>query len=114
VQIERLPVFFKQRDNFFFPAWTFVIPTTLMRLPVSFVESLLWTVITYFEIDLAPTAGRYTHLHQVLSTVRACAGMCLSVYVFVCCLCLRYAALCYVLAPQVTVLCLLCGVFCTP
>ncbi|DBB05992.1 hypothetical protein WJX82_004698 [Trebouxia sp. C0006] len=57
--IERLPVFFKQRDNFFFPAWTFVIPTTLMRLPVSFVESLLWTVITYFEIDLAPTAGRF-------------------------------------------------------
>lgn len=58
VQIERLPVFFKQRDNFFFPAWTFVIPTTLMRLPVSFVESLVYTVITYFEIDLAPTAGR--------------------------------------------------------
>lgn len=57
--IERLPVFFKQRDNFFFPAWTFVIPTTLMRLPVSFVESLVYTVITYFEIDLAPTAGRF-------------------------------------------------------
>ena len=59
MQIERLPVFFKQRDNYFFPAWTFVIPTTIMRLPVSFVESLVWTVITYFEIDLAPTAGRY-------------------------------------------------------
>ncbi len=89
MQIERLPVFFKQRDNFFFPAWTFVIPTTLMRLPVSFVESLLWTVITYFEIDLAPTAGRYTHLHQVLSTVRACAGMCLSV-----CLCMSLYVAC--------------------
>ena len=58
LQIERLPVYFKQRDNFFFPAWTFVIPTTLMRLPVSFIESLVYTVITYFEIDLAPTAGR--------------------------------------------------------
>ena len=79
MQIERLPVFFKQRDNFFFPAWTFVIPTTLMRLPVSFVESLLWTVITYFEIDLAPTAGRYTHLHQVPSTVCAQECVCLSV-----------------------------------
>ena len=59
VQIERLPVFFKQRDNYFFPAWTFVIPTTIMRLPVSFIESLVYTVITYFEIDLAPTAGRW-------------------------------------------------------
>ena len=59
VQIERLPVFFKQRDNYFFPAWTFVIPTTIMRLPVSFVESLVYTAITYFEIDLAPTAGRW-------------------------------------------------------
>ncbi|KAL3144459.1 hypothetical protein ABBQ32_004202 [Trebouxia sp. C0010 RCD-2024] len=57
--IERLPVFFKQRDNYFFPAWTFVIPTTIMRLPVSFVESLVYTAITYFEIDLAPTAGRF-------------------------------------------------------
>jgi len=73
-----------------------------MRLPVSFVESLLWTVITYFEIDLAPTAGRYAHLHQVLSTacVRARECVCLSVCLCMCTcasrLCLRHAALCYV------------------
>ena len=71
LQIERLPVFFKQRDNYFFPAWTFVLPTTLMRLPVSFIESLLYTVITYFEIDLAPTAGRQVFIMQALSDCRS-------------------------------------------
>jgi len=76
VQIERLPVFFKQRDNYFFPAWTFVIPTTLMRLPVSFVESLVFTVITYFEIDLAPTAGRYYLVAEVSSLVHVLHLVC--------------------------------------
>lgn len=64
--IDRMPVFFKQRDNLFFPAWAFVVPTTIVRLPISFVESLLWTVFTcvsrlpflfyllFFSIDSAP------------------------------------------------------------
>ena len=42
--ISRMPVFFKQRDNYFFPAWAFVIPTTILRLPISLVESLLWSI----------------------------------------------------------------------
>lgn len=42
VQIERLPVFYKQRDALFFPPWAYVVPTTLGRLPVSFVESTIW------------------------------------------------------------------------
>ncbi|KAK9788281.1 hypothetical protein WJX73_004447 [Symbiochloris irregularis] len=56
--IERLPSFFKQRENRFFPVWAYVIPTTIVRLPVSFVETLSWTVITYFSVNLAPTPGR--------------------------------------------------------
>ena len=58
VQIDRMDVFFKQRDNMFFPTWSFVVPTTLMRVPVSFVESLIWTVITYYPVGLAPQASR--------------------------------------------------------
>ena len=58
VQIDRMPVFFKQRDNMFFPTWAFVVPTTIMRFPVSFVESLIWTAITYYPVGLAPQASR--------------------------------------------------------
>ena len=45
-------MFFKQRDNLWFPAWAFVLPGTLVRLPISFYESLLWVVLTYFEVGL--------------------------------------------------------------
>ena len=54
-----MEVFFKQRDDLFFPSWSFVVPTTIMRLPVSFVESLIWTAITYYPVGLAPQASRY-------------------------------------------------------
>ena len=51
-------MWFRQRDNLWFPAWAFVTPVTLVRFPVSFVESLLWTVFTYFEVGLTLDAGR--------------------------------------------------------
>ncbi|KAL0029477.1 hypothetical protein WJX77_010449 [Trebouxia sp. C0004] len=57
--IDRMEVFFKQRDDLFFPSWAFVVPTTILRLPVSFVESLIWTVITYYPVGLAPQASRF-------------------------------------------------------
>lgn len=56
--VERLPVFFKQRDNLFYTATSFVMPATLMRIPYSLVEALTWTVITYFTVGLAPQADR--------------------------------------------------------
>ncbi len=35
-------MFYKQRDALFFPPWAYVVPTTLGRLPVSFVETTIW------------------------------------------------------------------------
>ncbi len=57
--IARLPVYYKQRDLFFYPAWAFALPVYLLRLPISIYESLLWTVITYYTIGFAPEATRY-------------------------------------------------------
>ena len=59
LQIDRLPVFFKQRDALFFPTWAFVLPTNLGRLPISVLESFIWVVLTYWEVGLAPNAGRF-------------------------------------------------------
>ena len=63
-----------QRENRFFPVWAYVIPTTVVRLPVSFVETLLWTVVTYFSVNLAPTAGRSANT-AVLLCISPSAGL---------------------------------------
>ena len=57
--IARLPVFFKQRDLLFHPPWTFTLPTVLLRLPLSVLESTVWMVMTYYTIGFAPEASRY-------------------------------------------------------
>ena len=62
-----------QREASFFPAWAYVLPTTVVRLPVSFTETLVWTVLTYFEVDLAPTAGRFFVYWLILFLIHAMA-----------------------------------------
>ena len=50
--------FYKQRDAYFYPAWAASLPTALLRLPYSFVESLVLSCIIYWVAGLAPEAGR--------------------------------------------------------
>ncbi|CAJ2629466.1 unnamed protein product [Trifolium pratense] len=57
--IFRLPVFFKQRDLLFYPAWAFALPIWILRIPLSFLESGLWVVLTYYTIGFAPAASRF-------------------------------------------------------
>ncbi|KAL8501204.1 hypothetical protein ACS0TY_020672 [Phlomoides rotata] len=57
--IARLPVFFKQRDCFFYPAWAFALPIWLLRIPLSIVESALWVILTYYTIGFAPAPARF-------------------------------------------------------
>ena len=39
--------------------WAFALPVTILRLPYSFVESLIWSAMLYWIIGFAPSAGRY-------------------------------------------------------
>ncbi|KAI8539692.1 hypothetical protein RHMOL_Rhmol09G0202600 [Rhododendron molle] len=55
----RLPVFFKQRDFLFFPAWAFALPIWLLRIPLSLMESGIWIILTYYTIGFAPAASRF-------------------------------------------------------
>ncbi|XP_030543022.1 pleiotropic drug resistance protein 2-like [Rhodamnia argentea] len=57
--IFRLPVFFKQRDFLFYPAWAFGLPIWLLRIPISLMESIIWIVLTYYPIGFAPSASRF-------------------------------------------------------
>lgn len=54
----RLPIFYKQRDFLFYPAWAYALPVWVLRIPLSFVESAIWTILTYYTIGFAPAASR--------------------------------------------------------
>ena len=61
MQIERLPVFWKQRQMLFFDAFSFAFPAFLQRIPYSLFVSLIWTAVTYFPVGLAPEPSRFQH-----------------------------------------------------
>ncbi|OAY38969.1 hypothetical protein MANES_10G057300v8 [Manihot esculenta] len=55
----RIPVFFKQRDFLFYPAWAFALPIWVLRIPISLMESGIWIILTYYTIGFAPAASRF-------------------------------------------------------
>ncbi|VAI16410.1 unnamed protein product [Triticum turgidum subsp. durum] len=57
--INRLPIFYKQRDDYFYPAWAYAIPSFILKIPVSLVESIAWTTISYYLIGYTPEASRF-------------------------------------------------------
>ncbi|KAL8061438.1 hypothetical protein ABFX02_02G086500 [Erythranthe guttata] len=57
--VARLPVFYKQRDLYFYPAWAYAIPATILKIPLSILEALVWTGLTYYVIGYTPEPGRF-------------------------------------------------------
>lgn len=58
----RLPIFFKQRDILLYPAWAYALPSIILKVPVSLLESFVFVLITYFLVGFTPDAGRYPNL----------------------------------------------------
>lgn len=56
--VSKLPVFYKQRDHLFFPSWAFALPIWLLRIPLSFMDTTIWILLTYYTIGFAPSASR--------------------------------------------------------
>ena len=42
----------------FFPAWCYALPKTILDLPLSIWEALLWVCIPYFAVGYYKNAGR--------------------------------------------------------
>jgi hypothetical protein len=57
--VQRLPVFCKQRDNFFYPGWAYTLPTAFLELPYCIIETVVWTAIVYYIVGLAPEAQHF-------------------------------------------------------
>ncbi|TXG71483.1 hypothetical protein EZV62_000062 [Acer yangbiense] len=52
--VSRIAVFYKQRELCFYPAWAYVIPATILKLPLSCLEAFVWTSLTYYVIGYSP------------------------------------------------------------
>ncbi|XP_061952088.1 pleiotropic drug resistance protein 1-like [Populus nigra] len=57
--IMKLPIFYKQRDLLFYPPWAYAIPTWILKIPITFVEVAIWTIMTYYVIGFDPNIGRF-------------------------------------------------------
>ncbi|KAK4339776.1 hypothetical protein RND71_041238 [Anisodus tanguticus] len=51
--ITRLAVFYKQNDLCFYPAWAYAIPATILKIPLSLLESVIWTELNYRYLTTA-------------------------------------------------------------
>lgn len=56
--ITRLPVVDKQRAFYLYPAWSYSIPASILKIPFSLIDSALWTAITYYGIGYSPEIQR--------------------------------------------------------
>ena len=57
--IMKLPIFYKQRELFFYPSWAYAIPTWILKIPINLVESAIWVVMTYYVIGFDPDIRRW-------------------------------------------------------
>ncbi|XP_010414331.1 PREDICTED: ABC transporter G family member 31 [Camelina sativa] len=73
LMISRLPVFYKQRDNSFHPAWSWSIASWLLRVPYSVLEAVVWTCVVYYSVGLAPSPGRFFRYMLLLFSVHQMA-----------------------------------------
>ncbi|KAM3195718.1 hypothetical protein ACQJBY_071714 [Aegilops geniculata] len=58
MQIGRLPSFYKQKSYYFYSSWAYAIPASVLKVPVSILDSLVWISITYYGIGYTPTVSR--------------------------------------------------------
>ncbi|KAI3737598.1 hypothetical protein L2E82_27606 [Cichorium intybus] len=67
--IAKLPVFYKQRDFLFYPSWSYALPSWVIKIPVSFLEAAVWTIITYYVIGFDPNVSRFFKQYLLLLLV---------------------------------------------
>lgn len=56
--ILKLPVLYKHRDLRFYPCWVFTLPSWILSIPTSFIETVIWVGITYYVVGFDPQITR--------------------------------------------------------
>ncbi|XP_052182367.1 ABC transporter G family member 32-like isoform X3 [Diospyros lotus] len=70
--VAKLPVIYKHRDLHLYPCWAYTLPSWLLSIPTSLIESGFWVAVTYYVIGYDPNVIRffrqfllYFFLHQM-------------------------------------------------
>nr|GEV68171.1 ABC transporter G family member 32 [Tanacetum cinerariifolium] len=70
--VAKLPVIYKHRDLHFYPCWIYTLPSWILSIPTSLIESGIWVIVTYYVVGLDPNFVRflkqlllYFFLHQM-------------------------------------------------
>jgi hypothetical protein len=58
--LRRLPTFYKQRDLLALRGWALIIPIFLISIPISLLQTGVWTILTYYVIGYTPSFIRYS------------------------------------------------------
>ncbi|KAL6621304.1 hypothetical protein ACP70R_033736 [Stipagrostis hirtigluma subsp. patula] len=72
--VTKLPVFFKQRDFLFFPAWAYTIPSWILQIPITFVEVGVYVFTTYYVIGFDPDISRFFKQYLLLLALNQMAS----------------------------------------
>ncbi|XP_055960604.1 pleiotropic drug resistance protein 1-like [Mercurialis annua] len=64
--LAKIPVFYKQRDMLFYPAWAYALPAWILKIPVTFIEVVILVFTTYYVIGFDPNIGRFLKQYLVL------------------------------------------------
>ncbi|KAK3164744.1 hypothetical protein QOZ80_1AG0024050 [Eleusine coracana subsp. coracana] len=64
--VMKLPVFFKQRDLLFFPAWAYTIPSWILQIPITFLEVGVYVFTTYYVIGFDANVTRFFKQYLLL------------------------------------------------
>ncbi|CAI9115148.1 OLC1v1015985C1 [Oldenlandia corymbosa var. corymbosa] len=74
LSLVKLPVFYKQRDLLFFPAWAYALPIWILTIPYAILEAGVWLGITYYPIGLDPDVGRFFRQYLLLIFINQSAS----------------------------------------
>ncbi|KAK7388064.1 hypothetical protein VNO78_22868 [Psophocarpus tetragonolobus] len=67
--ITRLPVVDKQKEFYLYPAWAYCLPSAILKIPFSVLDSIVWTSLTYYVIGYSPEITRFLRQFLLLVTL---------------------------------------------
>ncbi|XP_019192543.1 PREDICTED: ABC transporter G family member 32 isoform X2 [Ipomoea nil] len=57
--VAKLPVIYKHRDLHFYPCWAYTLPSWILSIPTSLIESGFWVAVTYYVVGYDPNIIRF-------------------------------------------------------
>ncbi|RZB68714.1 pleiotropic drug resistance protein 1 isoform X4 [Glycine max] len=72
--IMKLPVFYKQRDLLFYPAWAYSLPPWILKIPITLIEVAIWEGISYYAIGFDPSLVRLLKQYLIILCINQMAS----------------------------------------